>query len=92
MEEELCSQVKEVEVDSLEGVDEEVLLEGEEELAESLETAEVVEDSAGGFVELEEGSVPSLHAAKRSAEERRNTMRFVFIKTSTFLRLHYKRG
>ena len=85
MEEELCSQVKEAEVDSLEGVDEEVLPEGAEELAESLETAEVVEDSAGGFVELEEGgSVPSLHAAKRSAEERRNTMRFVFIKTSTF--------
>lgn len=35
MEEELCSQVKEAEVDSLEGVDEEVLPEGAEELAES---------------------------------------------------------
>ena len=92
MEEELCSQVKEAEVDSLEGVDEEVLPEGAEELAESLETAEVVEDSAGAFVELEEGSVPSLHAAKRSAEERRNTMRFVFINNLHFLRLHYKRG
>ena len=84
MEEELCSQVKEVEVDSLEGVDEEVLLEGTEEAVESLEMLEAVVDSAGEFDELEEGSVLSLHVAKRSAEERRNTMRFVFINNLHF--------
>lgn len=92
MEEELCSQVKEVEVDSLEGVDEEVLLEGVEEAIESLEMLEVVVDSAGGFDELEEESGPSPHAANRSADERRNTMRFVFINNLHLLRLHYKRG
>ena len=52
MEEELCSQAKEVEVDSLEGVDEKVLLEETEEVAESLEMLEAAVDSAGEFDEL----------------------------------------
>ena len=77
MEEELCSQVKEAEVDSLEGVDEEVLPEGAEELAESLETAEVVEDFvARALIQLErhlaltaeELAVDFLHALSVAAD------------------------
>lgn len=79
MEEERCSQAKEVELDSLEGKDEEGLLEEETELVELLETLEDVMDSTGGLEKLEEESAPSPHDASRSAEERRNTMRLVFI-------------